>query len=95
VHRETLIDQKYLNIRQSLRSGYDRRGTDITKLRLEPLSDDTRVRESGLSIMTGRRTWNQAGFKPLALLRVAFGKLSVGNSIGYLVAPWLRRSSNP
>jgi hypothetical protein len=53
VRREASIDHKHLYIRQSLRSGYDRLGTDITKLRLEPLSDDTRVGESGVGIGTG------------------------------------------
>jgi hypothetical protein len=54
VRREALIDHKHLHIRQSLRSGYDRLGTDITKLRLEPLFDDTRIGESGVSIGTDR-----------------------------------------
>jgi hypothetical protein len=95
VHREALINQKCLHIRQSLCSGYDRVSTDVTKLRPEPLSNDTRVGESGLSIGTDCRKWNQAGVKPSDLLRVALGKPSVDNTIEYLKASWFRRSSNP
>jgi hypothetical protein len=52
------VDHKHLHMRQSLRSGYDRLGTDITKLRLEPLSNDTRVGEFGLGIGADRRKWS-------------------------------------